>query len=172
MEDAGLIRAKVEETFVARSPSAASSPAGQSVLSASVVPPSGSPLFARFRRRSEHTRLIKELQLHFGVYFSPEELESQYTAERMTVLIQQKLKRNKAGALRLLKHHAGGGRYVYCLILLNAVLALPLVYLARVSTTHAGLALAMALLANALFATDRLRDRNYNKKLIARIQQR
>lgn len=172
IEDTELIQVKVQEAFLAHSRGAVFPAPKQSIQGAFLAPPRGLAVFTRSRRRSEYTRFIKELQLQFGIYFSPNELESIYSAERLTDLIQEKLKRNKAGALCLLKHHSKGGPNTLRFILLNTVFALPVSCLARVSATHAYLLLAIALLADGLFVAAYLRERNYNARLAARIQQR
>lgn len=115
---------------------------------------------------------MDELQLQFGIYFSLEELASPISFGDLIAVIQGKLEKNKSGALRSLKDHAGGGEGMNQLIFLNVVLALPLVSLARGSTTQAFVAAGIALVLNGWLASVHIRGHLYNKKLISRIQQR
>ncbi|MGD1979111.1 MAG: hypothetical protein PVJ98_06955 [Akkermansiaceae bacterium] len=172
MEDRAQIRQAVLEVF-SKYNSSTEEPRADDPIEAAFLSVSGSSTyFARARARARTFRLIEEVQLRFGIYFSQEDLASQLSFDSLTDLIQSKLKKNKAGALRSVRYHAGGGEGTNQLIFLNVVLALPVVYLGKQSFTHACVFGVIALLLNGLLASVHIRGHFYNKKLISRIQQR
>jgi len=168
----GHIQAKVQEVFSAHSDGARLPSARQTIRSLFAAQSRRFAFFKRSRCRSAYIHFVRELQLQFGIYFSPDESVSRHTPEGLATLIEKKLRRNKAGALRLIEFHAHDGRYAKPFVLLNAILAVLLACVAKVSVTHACVAMCIGFFLNGLFAAVYLRKRNYRKKLVARIRQR
>ncbi len=136
-------------------------------------PPNEKSFSESYSGRSRHIKFINGIQLYFAIYFSLAEYEGNHSLDKFVELIEQKLQKDKSGAVRSLKYDMGGLQNMNQFIVLNVLCVLCcLIIFANLPTWSFVSAVVVSLVLNGLLAGIQLKERSYNMELMKRIKER